>query len=104
MNSRRQFVKKTALAGAGLSILPNLSYGSVLNASEQKLKLAFIGVGLRGTNHLGNALLRKDIEITAICDIDPNRINIALDKISKSGYESLSKAEKDFLFKAGRED
>lgn len=31
------------------------------------------------------------------------RIDAILDKISKSGYESLSKAEKDFLFKAGKE-
>jgi len=30
------------------------------------------------------------------------RINIILDKISKSGYESLSKEEKEFLFKAGK--
>lgn len=32
------------------------------------------------------------------------RIDAILDKISKSGYDSLSKAEKDFLFKAGKED
>ena len=27
-----------------------------------------------------------------------------LDKIGKSGYDSLTKAEKDFLFKAGKND
>jgi len=32
------------------------------------------------------------------------KIDVILDKISKSGYESLSKEEKDFLFKAGKED
>ncbi len=32
------------------------------------------------------------------------QIDAILDKISKSGYESLSKKEKDFLFKAGKED
>lgn len=32
------------------------------------------------------------------------KIDAILDKISKSGYESLSKDEKDFLFKAGKED
>ncbi len=32
------------------------------------------------------------------------KVDAILDKISKSGYESLSKAEKDFLFKAGKED
>lgn len=32
------------------------------------------------------------------------KIDVILDKISTSGYESLTQAEKDFLFKAGRED
>lgn len=32
------------------------------------------------------------------------KIDAILDKISKSGYESLSKAEKDFLFQAGKDD
>lgn len=32
------------------------------------------------------------------------KIDIILDKISKSGYESLSKDEKDFLFKAGKDN
>ncbi len=37
-------------------------------------------------------------------DSHQKKIDTILDKISKSGYESLSKAEKDFLFKAGKED
>ena len=86
-NSRRSFIKKTALVSAGISLLPNLSYGINLNNSKKKeiLKIAFIGVGLRGMNHLNNALNRKDVEITAICDIDPKRITIALDRIKKEG-------------------
>jgi membrane associated rhomboid family serine protease len=32
------------------------------------------------------------------------KIDGILDKIGKSGYDSLTKAEKDFLFKAGKED
>ena len=31
------------------------------------------------------------------------QIDAILDKISASGYDSLSRAEKDFLFKAGKE-
>lgn len=87
MSSRRHFVKQTALAGMGLSILPNLSYGSVIGSSTQKLKLAFIGVGLRGCNHLNNALLRKDVDVTAICDVDPDRIKIALKMIQGAGFK-----------------
>ncbi|QHI39005.1 hypothetical protein IMCC3317_44050 [Kordia antarctica] len=32
------------------------------------------------------------------------KVDAILDKISKSGYESLTKLEKDFLFKAGKEN
>lgn len=32
------------------------------------------------------------------------KVDGILDKIGKSGYESLTKDEKDFLFKAGKED
>jgi len=37
-------------------------------------------------------------------DDKQKKVDAILDKISKSGYESLSKAEKDFLFQAGKED
>ena len=33
---------------------------------------------------------------------DQEKIDRILDKVSASGYDSLSKAEKDFLFKAGK--
>lgn len=82
MNSRRNFIKKTAIVGVGISLAPNLTFGF---NSAQKLKVGMIGVGLRGTNHLNNLLLRDDILITAICDINPKRITIAVDEIVKSG-------------------
>lgn len=86
MSSRRDFVKKTALIGTGLALAPGLSFGSTLNYSKDRLKIGLIGVGLRGTNHLNNLLLRDDVAITAICDIDERRNTIALDMIVKAGY------------------
>ena len=100
MSSRRDFVKKTALAGAGLMMLPNLSFGSILGSSDQKIKIAFIGVGLRGVNHLNNVLLRKDTEITAICDVDPARIELALKMIKDAGFAKpkvFDKNDQDYL-------
>lgn len=100
MGTRRDFVKKSALAGAGLFVLPNMSFGSILGSADQKLKMAFIGTGLRGCNHLNNALLRKDTEITAICDIDPVRIEVALKMIKDAGFpkpQVFSKSDKDYL-------
>lgn len=87
MNSRRHFIKQSAIAGAGISIIPNITFGAVNNSSKEILKVGLIGVGLRGTNHLNNVLQRKDVLVTAICDIDPARITIALDNILKAGQK-----------------
>lgn len=54
-------------------------------SKNEKLNIGIIGVGLRETNHLQNWLLRKDVNITAICDIDPSRVTHVKDLISKAG-------------------
>jgi predicted dehydrogenase len=85
MNSRRYFIKKTTIAGAGISMIPKLTFSQSIGLNTDKLRIGMIGVGLRGTNHLNNVLRRDDVVVTAICDVDPNRISIALDKIDKAG-------------------
>lgn len=98
MSSRREFVKKSAIIGTGIALAPKLTFGSSMNITSEKLKLGFIGVGLRGTNHLNNALQRDDIEVTAICDIDDRRNVIALEMIEKAGQK------KPKVFNAGEYD
>jgi hypothetical protein len=81
--SRRNFIKSTALVGAGLSILPS---GIVFSKDKDpKLRLGFIGVGLRGQNHLDLALRRADVEVVAICDIQQRMIDMSKEMIKKSG-------------------
>jgi len=80
--SRRNFIKKSAVLGAGITILPQLFYG-INTSNDQKLNIGLIGVGLRGTNHLKNLLQRDDISITAICDIDHTRTQLAQELIKK---------------------
>ena len=84
MSSRRDFVKKTAIIGAGITIAPSLTFGNNSESSKDRLNVAFIGVGLRGTNHLNNVLLREDVNVVAICDIDERRNTIALEMIAKA--------------------
>ncbi|MGY8885747.1 MAG: Gfo/Idh/MocA family protein [Flavobacteriales bacterium] len=87
MSSRRDFVKKTAIIGAGITIAPSLTFGNNSESSKDRLNVAFIGVGLRGTNHLNNVLLREDVNVVAICDIDERRNTIALEMIAKAGQK-----------------
>ncbi len=45
----------------------------------------------------------KTTRTSSVKNPNQKQIDAILDKISKSGYESLTKEEKDFLFKAGKE-
>ena len=65
MKSRRDFVKTTTLLGAGIALAPTMAF-EMSNKSKDKLNIALIGVGLRGTNHLSNLLQRTDVAIVAI--------------------------------------
>lgn len=79
--NRRSFVKNTGLASAGFVILPS----QIMFGQKAAVKLGFIGVGLRGQNHLDNVLHRKDCEITAICDVDERMLEMTLNLIKKAG-------------------
>ena len=76
MGSRREFVKNVSVSGLGMMILPEGLLGFEKTSVNEKLNLGIIGLGLRGTAHLKNLLLRDDVNIMALCDIDPARIAI----------------------------
>lgn len=84
MSSRREFIRTTAAASAGLSWLSS-SFDAVAQPKDNKLRLGLIGVGFRGQGHLGQALGREDIEVIAICDIQQRMMNMALSRVTKSG-------------------
>jgi len=79
---RRTFIQNTSLAAASIAIIPS---GNLMSNEDKKARLAFIGVGLRGQNHLDNALRRADVEVVAICDVDDRMLGMATDIIKKSG-------------------
>lgn len=83
--NRRSFIKKVGVATAGIGLAPHLVFGQ--ESPGQKLKLGFIGVGLRGMNHVSNALFRKDVEITAICDTDPEMLKLCLAMFDEQGVK-----------------
>lgn len=83
--SRRNFLKATAVAGIGLTVAPGLVF-SKNSKNNSKVKLGFIGLGLRGVLHLNNAVQRNDVEITALCDIDIKQLEISQDILQKAGY------------------
>ncbi|TXI68166.1 MAG: Gfo/Idh/MocA family oxidoreductase [Cyclobacteriaceae bacterium] len=83
MTTRRNFIKTSAAAGLGLTILPS---GALLAKDKApKVRLGFIGVGLRGQSHLDLALKRTDTEVVTICDVQQRMVDMSLALVSKSG-------------------
>jgi predicted dehydrogenase len=90
---RRDFIQNAALASAGLALAPGLVGGA--SSTDSKLRLGFIGVGLRGTNHLQNSLLRNDVEVVAICDTNPERLEICRNHIAEAGHRKAKEFGSD---------
>jgi hypothetical protein len=78
---RREFVRNTAVGLAGLTILPS---GLLFAKNADKVRLGYIGVGLRGRNHIGEGLLRDDVEIVAICDIQESSLKYCREQFVKA--------------------
>ena len=83
--NRKEFVKNAGLAAASLTVLPTATLFPKKRSADPKIKMAIIGVGLRGQNHLDLLLRRADVDVTAICDVDERSLKSSKDMISKSG-------------------
>ena len=80
--NRKDFIKNTGLTAAGMAVLPS---GNVFASAEQKVRMALIGTGLRGQNHLGLLLRRPDVDLVAVCDVSDVMLASAKDAVVKSG-------------------
>lgn len=83
---RRTFLQQSSLAAAALAT-PTLVQAAELGppAGRDKLRLGFIGTGLRGQDHIDLAARRDDCEIVAFADPDPRMLADALKIIDQAG-------------------
>jgi predicted dehydrogenase len=103
---RREFLRRTSAAGAGLAAAL-LDPGSLRAAPKEKVRLGFIGVGRRGLGHVERTLLRPDVEIPAVCDVDQERLGHALDLVAKAKgkrAEGYGAGEEDYRRMVARDD
>jgi len=93
---RRDFLKSsTTLAGATI-ISPNIIFGK----DDRKVRMAFIGLGGRGRWHLKLSLDRDDVEVVALCDINPEAIAKAQKLVTDAGQKivpAYTNGEEAFL-------
>ncbi len=112
--SRRSFIKRTAIGGAGLAVAtdilgPNLLAGTPKSANStmmgvpfearEQVRLGIIGVGGRGTSLLQDLLAVENVEVKAICDLVPEKVARAQKALTNAGQPEpagFSKGEWDF--------
>ena len=85
--NRRDFVKNSAIAGAGLSLSTD-SIKAWSAAKKSTVRVGMIGVGLRGQSHLELFLRRDDTEIVAMADPDKEMMADAQKLISDAGKKA----------------
>lgn len=86
-NSRRNFIKNTAISAAGLMILPrHVLGGRGFTAPSDKLMVAGVGVGGKGRSDLANIYKGGISEIAFLCDVDDRRAAHSVKKFPKAKY------------------
>jgi predicted dehydrogenase len=112
--SRRSFVKRAAIGGAGLLIAtdilsadlaasaPKSAHATMMGVpfeARERVRLGIIGVGGRGSSLLQDLLAVEKVEVKAICDLVPEKVAHAQKAVTDAGQPQpagFSKGESDF--------
>jgi Oxidoreductase family, NAD-binding Rossmann fold len=112
--SRRNFMVHTALGGAGLVIANDILQENFLAATpktanatmigvpfeaHERVRLGIIGVGGRGTSLLRDLLAVDDVDVKAICDLVPEKVEHAQKMVTDAGQPKptgFAKGDWDF--------
>src|SRR5690606_17982122 len=86
-NSRRDFIKQTALAAAGFMIVPrHVLVGKGFVAPSDKLVAEGIGVGGKGHSDIMSFHRSGKADVAFLCDVDDRRAASAVKDLPKAKY------------------
>ncbi len=101
-NSRRDFVRRSAAAAAGLFVIPNIIPSSALGLGSKippsdRLVMGCIGTGSQGMSNMRDFLRLKDaVQFTALCDVDSKRLAQAKATVDKANKDTGCRTYMDF--------
>ena len=98
---RREFIKRSALTGLGLYFLPGMAQKV---AASDRVRIALVGLGWMGTEHLKWFAALPDVEIVALCDVDQNHLDTAMKTLATLQPQSKAEAYRDFRRVLDRKD
>ncbi len=102
VSSRRNFIKTSAIAAAGFSIVPrHVLGGKGFLAPSDKLIIAGVGVGGKGRSDLFNFNESGKANIGFLCDVDDRMATTSMERFPKAKYykdwrELFDKESKNF--------
>src|SRR3954462_4158072 len=100
-NSRRNFIKNTALSAAGFTIVPRRVLGRGFIAPSDRLTIAAVGVGGKGADDINHFAKSGKADIAFLCDVDDRRAENTVKAFPKAKYykdwrELFEKESKSF--------
>ena len=84
---RRQFLG-TTLAGAGASLLQSTSSWASIRGANEDIRVAVLGVGGRGGNHVSEFSNLKGVRVVAVCDADYDHAVGSREKLAKKQHRA----------------
>lgn len=85
LTTRREFIKKSAVAAAAFTIVPRFVLGKGYIAPSDQLTKGIVGIGGMGKNHIPYGGTR----VVALCDVDKNHLQVA-SKMVNNGAKLFS--------------
>ncbi|HEX2534007.1 MAG TPA: Gfo/Idh/MocA family oxidoreductase, partial [Chitinophagaceae bacterium] len=101
MMQRRQFLRQSSLTALGLTFLPAFARKAV---ASERVRLAIVGLGGMGTQHLKWFAALPEVEIVALCDVDRDHLDTALKTLSALNPQSKAQGYADFRQVLDRKD
>jgi predicted dehydrogenase len=88
-NNRRKFLKRVAGSSLGIFAAPMIIPGAALGkngaiAPSDRIVMGGVGLGAMGTGNTRGFLKKKEVQYVAICDVDSERQEKAVQMVNKS--------------------
>jgi len=99
--NRRDFIRQSSFAALGLTMLPGMVRKV---APSDRLRVAHIGVGGMGNNHMNWFAGLPEVEIVGLCDLDSDHLNSTLKSLQKKHPDTKAQLYSDFRHILDRKD
>jgi predicted dehydrogenase len=98
---RREFIRQSTLSAFGLCLLPGITRKVV---ASDRVRIAIVGLGGMGNEHLKWFAALPEVEVVALCDVDKNHLASALKTLATLQPQSKADGYTDFRRVLDRKD